>query len=312
MMTRRLRVARWLSRQRWIRRGKDRLLRMLVDPDGRNYPFVTDFFGLRYSGNSGCFIDWTVFMYGCFAPSELSVLDTLSKCLQQSQRRVVYLDIGTNVGHHLLFMSPRADFAYGFDPYPAVLEKAREKLAINNTTNTWLYGVGLGERDQTMVFFPPKNELGGSGSILPDWQYGINSRGGIEVQIRAASQFLDENNIRDISIIKIDVEGAEASVLRGLTQVVRRDRPFVLLELSPRGAQELGSQDAFEACFCDGAAAFLISGQGRSLAHTLTPYRFQTQFESLQELLVVPPEYREVFYPSNESQSETTTQGGRH
>lgn len=307
-MTRRLRVARWLSRQRWIRKGKDKLLRMLVDPDGRNFPFVTDFFGLRYCGNSGCFIDWTVFMYGCFAPAELSVLDALSKCLRQNQRRVVYLDIGTNVGHHLLFMTPRADLAYGFDPYPAVLEKAREKLAMNNTTNTRLFGVGLGERDQTMLFFPPENELGGSGSILPDWHYGINSSGGIEVQIRAASQFLDENDIRDIGIIKIDVEGAEASVLRGLTQVVHRDRPFVLLELSPRGAQELGSQEAFNACFYDGAAVFLVSGRGRSFTYALTPYRFQTHFETLQELLVVPPEYSQVFYPTNESQNERPAQ----
>ena len=97
-------------------------------------------------------------------------------------------------------------------------------------------------------------------------------------------------------------------MLRGLTQVIHRDRPFVLLELSPRGAQELGSQEAFNACFYDGAAVFLVSGRGRSFTYALTPYRFQTHFETLQELLVVPPEYSQVFYPTNESQNERPAQ----
>ena len=95
----RIRVARWLGHQRWIPKGQDRLLRMILNPDaGYDFPFEVDFFGCRYRGNTKSSLDWRVLLYGAYAPSELSVLGHVARYLRRQGRRVVYLDIGANIG----------------------------------------------------------------------------------------------------------------------------------------------------------------------------------------------------------------------
>src|ERR1700732_5261936 len=67
-----LRLLRWLGRQNSIPRGQNKLLRLGCNPDTcEPYGFEVDFFGLRYQGDLSEFLDWSVFMYGSYAYSEL-------------------------------------------------------------------------------------------------------------------------------------------------------------------------------------------------------------------------------------------------
>src|SRR5215469_7315349 len=125
----RVRLARWIGHQRWIPKGQAALLRLIVNPDSDyDLPFEVDFFGYRYQGNMRNWLDRSVLLYGAYEPHQLSVLERVARCLRSQGRRVVYLDIGANVGHHLLFMSGLADQCYGFDPNGAVLRRAHEKI----------------------------------------------------------------------------------------------------------------------------------------------------------------------------------------
>jgi len=61
----RARLARWLGHQRWIPKGQDILLRLILNPDvGYDVPFEVDFFGYRYRGNTKKFLDWIVLLFG--------------------------------------------------------------------------------------------------------------------------------------------------------------------------------------------------------------------------------------------------------
>jgi hypothetical protein len=44
--------------------------------------------------------------------------------------------------------------------------------------------------------------------------------------------FVEENNVPRVDILKIDVEGAEVSLLRGAEQSIRRFRPVIMLEMN--------------------------------------------------------------------------------
>lgn len=286
----RIRVARWLGHQRWIPKGQDRLLRMILNPDaGYDFPFEVDFFGCRYRGNTKSFLDWRVLLYGAYAPSELSVLGHAARYLRRQGRRVVYLDIGANIGHHILFMSGLADELHGFDPNSAVLKQAREKIAMNSITNTVLYEIALGDRNETRGYFPPGSANEGSGSFLPGWP-GKNSRTAIPLCVRKADEFLAEQGIVDVGVVKIDVEGFEPAVIRGLSPVFERDRPFILLELSAEGLNEIGGEAGLRACLFDDAKVFRVNGNYR-FAHSLEPHQFEPR---LSELLIVPPEHLQI------------------
>jgi FkbM family methyltransferase len=292
-----LHLARWIGHQRWIPKGQDAVLRALIHPDtGQDLPFEVDFFGYRYRGNAGNFCDWTVLLYGASDTSELSVLDRVARYLRSQHERVIYFDIGANVGHHLLFMTGLADECYGVDPNGRVLARAREKIELNQVKNTKLYQVALGDENQAKPYFAPASANEGTGSFLADWSK-ANSDTPVCIEIRKADEFLAEEGISKINILKIDVEGFEAAVLRGLKEVIKRERPFILLELSRKGLDQLGGEAGLRSILFDSAVLFLVKYY-RSFRHSLDAYRVEP---GDSELLILPPEYMRAFWPDGQA-----------
>jgi len=294
----RLRVARWLGHQPWIPRGHVSLVRLLCSPDAApDFNFEVDFYGLRYIGNLRNYLDWAVFFFGAHAKSELEVMAQAAACLRSSGRPVVYLDVGANVGHHLLFMSAQADQSYGFEPWIPALQRADALLALNRVSNTRLFPVALGEADEMRRYYPPRTANQGSGSFVEDW-FGLNDveSASVFLDVRNGDQFLKSATVRDVGILKIDVEGSEASVVRGLRETIRRDRPFVLMEISGHAARDFGSEENLRDCLYDNAHFCRLSG-GRHKFH-LQPYCFDESLgnttSDLAELLIVPPEQWEM------------------
>ncbi len=191
----------------------------------------------------------------------------------------------------MLFLSRLADELYGFDPNPAVLKHAREKIELNRIVNASLFEIALGDRNGTADYFPPQTVNQGTGSLVDG--RGGNSGASIPIAIRKADEFLAEQGIAGVGIIKIDVEGFEPAVLRGLRPVIEKDRPFILVEISPNGLAELRGEEGLRSCVYDSAQFFEVTGRNR-LAHALSPYRFEPRE---CEVLIVPPEHLAAFQP---------------
>jgi FkbM family methyltransferase len=284
----RLRLARWLGHQRWIPKGQDFIVRRLCPPDAPPaLDFEVGFYGLRYRGTLANFLDWTVFFYGAYCAAELVLLSHAARCLRAAGQPVVYLDVGANVGHHLLFMSKRVDQAYGFEPWKPVFDRAVEKLQLNHCVNARVFPLALGERNASLRFFPPCGPNQGTGSLVQSWSSGGNADQGapITVKVSAGDELIAAEQIGKVGIIKIDVEGYEAAVCRGMAQTLLRCRPFVLLELSPQGVRELGSGQRFKSSFYPDALIFRLRNRRHSFR--LEPYCFG---EGLAELFIVPAE----------------------
>jgi FkbM family methyltransferase len=267
------------------------MLRLLCPPDAAlDLPFEVDFYGLRYRGTLASFLDWTVFFYGAYCRAELALLSCAADCLHAAGRPVTYLDVGTNVGHHLLFMSPRVERAYGFEPWAPVLERAREQLALNHLRNAEIFALALGERNGHLQFYPPASANHGTGSFVESWGAAERDRAAapLILEVRVGDELLEERRIGNAGVVKIDVEGFEAPVCRGLSRTFSRFRPFVLMELSAQGAREFGSEDALRLGLYPAAQILRVHSRGRH-GLELRPYRFK---EELAELFIVPDEYR--------------------
>lgn len=293
----RLRLARWLGHQRWIPRGHVSLARLLCSPDAApDFSFEVNFYGLRYAGNLRNYIDWAVFFFGAHAKSELDAMACAAECLRAAGRPVVYLDVGANIGHHLLFMSARADQIYGFEPWHPVLDRARALLAMNNVGNVQVFPVALGETDERRRFYPPLGSNQGAGSFKEFWS-GLNDHKAepLFLEVRNGDKFLKSAKISGVGIIKIDVEGSEASVCRGLRETILRDRPFILMELSGQGARDFGSEQNLNYCLYEGAHLLRLGG-GRHKTR-LEAYHFNDSLAESDtvdsaEILIIPPEHR--------------------
>jgi hypothetical protein len=52
----------------------------------------------------------------------------------------------------------------------------------------------------------------------------------IEVPMRSIDSLCEELVLKDVRFVKIDVEGFEPQVLRGMARLLRRDRPVIVFE----------------------------------------------------------------------------------
>jgi FkbM family methyltransferase len=278
----RLRFVRWLGHRRWMPRGQDRLLRLLLSPDPRpHFYFDVDFFGQRYRGDLAHYIDWLVFCYGSASMAELSLLRECVKAVRSNNSGpVLFLDVGANVGHHTTFMAGIADQVIAFEPYPPLLEQIREKVALNKLENVMLVPFGLGEKDEVLDYYPGAGGNSGVGTFLPDEELRAAPT---KLQIKQGDSILEQLGAGRIDILKVDVEGFEAAVFRGLYHRIQRDQPIILTELGVESRRQFGSEQAFREAFYPGAHFSAVSGRH---GHKFELRRFE--YVTSQEVLITP------------------------
>lgn len=194
----------------------------------RKADFSTDFYGMRYRGNTGNELDMVVLFLGAWEKPILYFLrDTLTSAAGKDG---VFIDVGANVGQHSMFMSKYAKRVHSFEPYERVLKVFRDMQAENKLENIAIHPVGLGAKAETVLFYePPDNNLG-TGSFLPNFYPGNHA--GSPLRIVVGDEALEEAGIDRVDLIKIDIEGYEKPALAGLKQTLAKHRPIVVMEIT--------------------------------------------------------------------------------
>lgn len=160
------------------------------------------------------------------------------------ERPVVY-DVGANGGfvatHLAQMLAPRAARIYAFEPVPttfAMLAQAVESLGLSGIVHPVAAAVvdapgpvriSCSERNSLLAQVSPRGLNPRAGNTLVEAE-GITLDGFV-----ASAGALPD-------LIKIDVEGCEAAVLRGARDLISRpDRPAILLEFNPVTLGESGA-----------------------------------------------------------------------
>jgi FkbM family methyltransferase len=216
-----------VAQLRFLPRGiRYRLVQWLRNPDRTpDRRFSVRFFGLTYKGSLANGIDSRVFFFGSYEPE---ILLLFHKILTGMDSPVV-ADVGANVGHHSLYLSKLAAQVHSFEPWPNVRTQLLKKLDDNNVRNVKVHAVGLGNQNETKLYYAPEGGNPGTGSFLPTHESARN-RPSEHLPIAIGDQYLQQNGIHKLDFIKIDVEGWEWYVLLGLAGTIKRYRPVVLFE----------------------------------------------------------------------------------
>jgi FkbM family methyltransferase len=206
-----------------------RLLKLISNVLGlKDKNFEVDFFGKTYTGNLQNHIDFLTFFFGSYERGILAFLS--NKILKPDY---VVFDIGANIGHHSLFFSTQVKQVYSFEPYPKVRSQLLKKIEINNIQNIQVISEGLSDKEQDLEYFEPPSTNTGSGSFHRDHSRKNTSLGAI-FHLSTGDNFVSINGIQRLDFLKIDVEGFEYFVLKGLQASLQKFRPVVLLEYNDR------------------------------------------------------------------------------
>ncbi len=147
-----------------------------------------------------------------------------------------FLDIGANIG----LMSSIASKQVGekgkvlaVEANPKTQEILQHNLALNGCENVEIFPLALGETQGKAMLFENWNVNRGGASLLS--QDGGN---GIEVPVDTID-FLFKND--QIDLIKIDVEGFELEVLKGGIDLLKKQRPVLIIEVSEQRENTVGT-----------------------------------------------------------------------
>ena len=135
------------------------------------------------------------------------------------------IDVGANVGLVTLLLAEKIQHALLFEPNPLAAARARANLELNGLRFE-VHELALSDTTGTVEF----EDLGGVSSRNRTVVGFTTSAPTRNVPCMQLDQFLADHPLPyPISAIKIDVEGHENSVLRGMMDCLRRHRPRVVM-----------------------------------------------------------------------------------
>jgi len=169
--------------------------------------------------------------YGSYEPEFLSCLDLLVKRLGIADKSA--LDVGANIGNHTLYFSRIFDAVIAFEPSQTLGLVLRANVIRNGRKNVEVFCCGLGE-EQGTAFVKNVNEQNTGMVELEGIITGETDREGTVDICKADDLILDRK--RPIGFVKVDVEGMEVSVFKGMRECLMRDKPLIAFE--SRNAEE--------------------------------------------------------------------------
>ena len=154
----------------------------------------------------------------------------------------VFFDIGANIGWYSLLASKLASEGevHAFEPIPSIFNKLMRNWKINGFQNkVYFNNIALGNNEDsaiTMYTFQGLYHGHSSLSTLDRSDYKA-----VTVPMTTLDQYVTDNNIQRIDLIKMDTEGAELDVLKGGVELLKRNvSPTWVIELNTETSASFG------------------------------------------------------------------------
>jgi FkbM family methyltransferase len=153
------------------------------------------------------------------------------------------LDIGACRGNYsILFANLMNDKGkvLAFEPEPDNCYRIGKNVQVNNYRCIEIHQCALSDNEGSATFYKGVNNgLGyGVGSLIFDPHWNSSEEESITVQTRRLDNFLDEEHINDVDIIKIDVQGNDIAVLKGAEHTLRNSNVILLMDVDVTSESE--------------------------------------------------------------------------
>jgi FkbM family methyltransferase len=146
------------------------------------------------------------------------------------EKGMTFLDVGAHVGKYTL----RAAFRVGNKGKVIAVEPNKENfdvlvknITLNGLSNCVPLNVAAYSSDGEVLLFKGADST--LHSIKEDF-----GEGSYKVKARALDNVLEEIGVKKLDLVKIDVEGAELEVLKGMEKTLKKQNPTMIIEILRR------------------------------------------------------------------------------
>lgn len=145
-----------------------------------------------------------------------------------------YADIGANIGQTALMAASVCKQVYAFEPVPSALKELKSNIKLNNFNNVKVHDFALSNKNSTAKI-SLSDENDGSHSLDSNFQKYTQNKYVRQISIKTKK--FDSLKLK-VDMVKIDVEGHELSVLKGMTSSIKNTK-YVVLETTPLYYQDV-------------------------------------------------------------------------
>ncbi|OIO41337.1 hypothetical protein AUJ61_00225 [Candidatus Pacearchaeota archaeon CG1_02_30_18] len=144
-----------------------------------------------------------------------------------------FIDIGANIGKYTILMGNLLkDYKIlAIEPEIQNFKFLKKSISLNRLMNVITFNLACSSKKEKKKFFIEENGIG----MHSFYRTKLKSKLFVEVDTETLDNLvfksLNKKEVKEISLIKIDVEGAESEVLEGAKKVLRSASPILLVEI---------------------------------------------------------------------------------
>lgn len=156
--------------------------------------------------------------------------DEMNFLLRYLRTEDQFLDIGANIGSYTLLAASkiRAGFIHSLEPLPKNYKRLQENLALNQFNQVKTYAMAVSDQVGKAILNLAE------GDSMPFLAH-APMENSIEVLTDTLDHLLKDRVLDNLTLAKMDIEGAELLALKGATSLLRQQRPQVwILEINDR------------------------------------------------------------------------------
>ena len=219
--------------------GKGWMAARILNPHLRDHPrqrVVGARFGARFAVDTQDLIQRYLYLFGVWEPH-------MTRWLQRRLRPGdTFVDVGANIGYYSVLASGLVGSngrVVAVEASPEFHRRLQQNVRLNACGNVRAVNAAVSDSRKTLTFILASSTNMGANSIVP---YEGPAESTFETEARPLAEVLSAEEITNARVIKIDVEGAEGGVVRGLAPALGRLRPNaeITVEVTPDRMKQLG------------------------------------------------------------------------
>jgi FkbM family methyltransferase len=206
--------------------------------EGKNYRTIVRYdLGQKIVLNLDDWIPSQIFWCGLYLV-EKKETEFFKKLIEKGH---IVIDIGANIGYYTLMAAARVGKngrVYSFEPCSSTFKLLQENIKINKSENVVLSEMAVLDKEGNIELYLSEKTNTGSTSISFPTKYSGKKE---NVKCITLDKFIKEKKLKKVDVIKIDTEGAELKVLKGMEKLLSVQSPKVLIEINEENLNALGS-----------------------------------------------------------------------
>ncbi|MFK7848118.1 MAG: FkbM family methyltransferase [Rhodothermales bacterium] len=193
--------------------------------------------GIKYKLNLKDHVMRQIYLKGVY---ERNTFRHLSKLITPSD---TFVDVGANIGAYSVGLSPfiKNGKIISFEPNPRALHYLEENIKLNDIKNITVNKVGLSDRDEDAILFTSSLTTASINKNKESVQKEC-------ISLITLDKYCEENDINNIDVLKVDVEGHEVKCIKGAIEIIKKSKSMVLVMEIDDNCLNAGSskQEVFE------------------------------------------------------------------